>query len=180
MAERSFHGLLGPVAVLASVEGPALPAGVALTADGGLSIAGLEWLGARVYDSAARGFLSTDPLAPVLGAAWSANPYSYAGNDPMHAIDPLGLRPATDEDLAAYRDANQGVIGAVRNWADENADLISAVAVVAGAAATVIAMCSPLGPLVAIAVMAGGGAALAGGMSIQSNKDKNGRVDWGR
>lgn len=48
-----------------------------------------------------------------------------------------------------------------------------------GVAATVVAMCSPLGPLVAIAVAAGGSAALAGGMSIQSNKGKDGRVDWG-
>lgn len=169
-----------PWAVLASVEGSALPTGVSLTADSGLSIAGLEWLGARVYDPAARGFLSTDPLAPVLGAAWSGNPYSYAGNDPMHAIDPLGLRPATDEDLAAYRDANQGVIGAVRNWADEHSDVISAVAIGVGIGASIALMCTPVGPLAAIAVAAAGGAAFAGGISIQTNKGKDGKVDWGK
>ena len=51
--------------MLASVEGAALPTGVALTADGGLSIAGLEWLGARVYDPAARGFLSTELMTAL-------------------------------------------------------------------------------------------------------------------
>lgn len=168
-----------PWAVLAGVTGAGLPAGVGLTATGGVSIGGLEWLGARVYDPAARGFLSVDPLAPVLGSGWSGNPYSYAGNDPLHAVDPLGLRPATDKDLQAYRDAHQGVFGAVRDWADEHADIISAVAIGVGIGLSVAAMFTPLGPLVAIAVMAGGGAALAGGLSIQSHKGKDGKVDWG-
>ncbi|MEG8034953.1 RHS repeat-associated core domain-containing protein [Sphingomonas sp. LR61] len=152
---------------------------MALTGSGGMSVAGLEWLGARVYDPAARGFLSVDPLAPILGAAWSGNPYSYAGNDPLQAVDPLGLRPATDKDLQAYRDASQGAIANVRDWADEHSELISNIAIGVGIAATVLAMCTPLGPVVAIAVMAGGGAALAGGMSIKSNRGKDGKVDWG-
>lgn len=168
-----------PWAALAAVTDVGLPAGVSLTGSGGISVAGLEWLGARVYDPAARGFLSVDPLAPILGAAWSGNPYSYAGNDPLHAVDPLGLRPATDKDLQAYRDANQGAIANVRDWADEHSELISNIAIGVGIAATVLAMCTPLGPVVAIAVMAGGGAALAGGMSIKSNRGKDGKVDWG-
>ncbi|WP_264356271.1 DUF6531 domain-containing protein [Pseudarthrobacter sp. MM222] len=48
---------LGAVPGLAGV----LPAGITLTGNGGLDIAGLEWLGARAYDPGARGFLSTDP-----------------------------------------------------------------------------------------------------------------------
>ncbi|WP_159570373.1 DUF6531 domain-containing protein [Curtobacterium sp. 18060] len=168
-----------PWAALAAVTDVGLPAGVALTGSGGVSVAGLEWLGARVYDPAARGFLSVDPLAPILGAAWSGNPYSYAGNDPLQAVDPLGLRPATDKDLQAYREANQGAIANVRDWADEHSELISNIAIGVGIAATVLAMCTPLGPVVAIAVMAGGGAALAGGMSIKSNRGKDGKVDWG-
>ncbi len=127
-------------------QGAALPTGVSLTADGGLSIAGLEWLGARVYDPAARGFLSTDPLAPVLGAAWSANPYSYAGNDPMHAIDPLGLRPATDEDLAAYRDANQSFLSRAASWVGDNWEYIAAgAAIVAGVALMFTGVGGPAG-----------------------------------
>nr|WP_269436305.1 RHS repeat-associated core domain-containing protein [Arthrobacter zhangbolii] len=61
-----------------------LPAGIGLTGDGGLDVAGLEWFGARAYDPGARGFLSTDPLSPVLGAGWDGNPYSYAGNNPLN------------------------------------------------------------------------------------------------
>jgi RHS repeat-associated protein len=72
------------------IPGLELPAGVELSASGGLAVAGLDWLGARVYDPSTRGFLSTDALAPVLGAGWAGNPYSYAGNDPLHALDPLG------------------------------------------------------------------------------------------
>ena len=60
----------------------ALPAGITLTGNGGLDIAGLEWLGARAYDPATRGFLSTDPLSPVLGAGWDGNPYAYAATTP--------------------------------------------------------------------------------------------------
>ncbi|WP_349814759.1 RHS repeat-associated core domain-containing protein [Curtobacterium sp. MCJR17_043] len=136
----------------------------------------MEWLGARVYDPVAKGFLSTDPLAPVVGAGWSGNPYSYAGNDPLHAVDPLGLRPATDKDLQAYRDAHQG---GLKDWADEHADEIAAVAVGVGIGLTIASMVTPVGPIVAIAMAAGAGAALSGGLSIQSNKGADGRVDWG-
>src|SRR5699024_3763511 len=31
-------------------------------------------------------------------------PYSYAGNDPLHAIDPLGLAPISDDELREYAD----------------------------------------------------------------------------
>lgn len=87
-----------------------LPGGIGLTADGGIEVAGLEWMGARAYDPAARGFLSVDPLAPITGSGWTVNPYSYAGNDPLHSIDPLGLSPVSDADLQAYADGLQGPI----------------------------------------------------------------------
>jgi len=165
-----------PWAVLASVGGPELPGGVSLTAGGGLSVAGLEWLGARVYDPVARGFLSTDPLSPVLGAAWAGNPYSYAGNDPMHAVDPLGLRPATDADLQSYRDANQGVIGAAKNWWDDNWEyVVAGVAIVGGVALMATGIGGPAG----IAAMALAGGLMSGGMSVASQKATNGNVDWG-
>src|SRR5699024_2952351 len=49
-----------------------LPSGIGLTSDGGIEVAGLEWMGARAYDPAARGFLSVDPLAPITGSGWTA------------------------------------------------------------------------------------------------------------
>ena len=75
--------MLVPPAWVRCPASPELPAGITLTGNGGLDVAGLEWLGARAYDPATRGFLSTDPLSPVLGAGWDGNPYAYAGNNPL-------------------------------------------------------------------------------------------------
>jgi len=70
-----------------------------------------------VYDPSTRGFLSTDPLSPVVGAGWDGNPYAFAGNNPIGLSDPTGLRPATDADLKAYGEAHQGLKGfAADNW----------------------------------------------------------------
>lgn len=166
-----------PWAALAAVTDIGLPAGVSLTGSGGVSVAGLEWLGARVYDPAARGFLSVDPLAPILGAAWSGNPYSYAGNDPLQAVDPLGLRPATDKDLRAYRDANQGAIAGAGKWIADHKEAILATAMIVGAVALMFV------PGVNIAVMAlaaaGSGALMAGGISIIQQGPDSGKVNWG-
>ncbi|KAD3633062.1 hypothetical protein GD627_09470 [Arthrobacter yangruifuii] len=112
-----------------------LPGGISLTGSGGLDVAGLEWLGARAYDPAARGFLSIDPLAPVLGAGWDGNPYAYAGNDPLNASDPTGLRPLTDEDLKAYDAANRGALAAAGDWVKDNWEyIVGGVAIIGGAA----------------------------------------------
>ncbi|MFA0848587.1 DUF6531 domain-containing protein [Curtobacterium sp. WHRI 8282] len=166
-----------PWAALAAVTDVGLPAGVSLTGSGGVSVAGVEWLGARVYDPAARGFLSVDPLAPILGAAWSGNPYSYAGNDPLQAVDPLGLRPATDADMQAYRDANQGAIAAVGNWWNNNWEYVVAGAAIVGGIAL---MCTGVGGPAGIALMAASGALMSGGISVATQKASTGEVDWGR
>jgi len=166
-----------PWAVLGQVAGLALPQGVGLTAGGGITVAGLEWMGARVYDPAARGFLSTDPLAPVTGAAWWGNPYSYAGNDPLHALDPLGLRPATDADLDAYAHANQGAFAAAGEWWGDNWEyVVAGAAIVAGVALMFTGVGGPAG----IALMAASGALLSGGISVASQKATTGEVDWRR
>lgn len=154
---------------------------VSITAAGGLVIAGLEWMGARVYDSAARGFLSVDPLDPVVGAGWAGNPYSFAGNDPMHALDPLGLRPVTDAELRAYADSRQGALAsaasAVGEWWNENWEYVAAGAMIVGGVAL---MCTGIGGPAGIALMAGSGALLAGGISTVSQKAQTGSVDWGK
>lgn len=157
--------------------GPELPGGLALTATGGLQVAGLDWLGARVYDPTARGFLSVDPLAPVTGAAWAGNPYSYAGNDPLHALDPLGLRPATDADLADYATATQGAWAAAGAWWDDNWEYVAAGAAIVGGVAL---MATGVGGPAGIALMAASGALLSGGISVASQKATTGEVDWGK
>ncbi len=154
---------------------------VAVTASGGVVIAGLEWMGARVYDPAARGFLTVDPLSPIAGTAWSANPYSFAGNDPVHALDPLGLRPVTDAELRAYAETRQGAINhvgaAIGDWWNDNWEYVAAGAmIVAGVALMFTGVGGPAG----IALMAGSGALLAGGISTVSQKAQTGAVDWGR
>jgi RHS repeat-associated protein len=158
-----------------ALPGLELPGGASLTATGGLQVGGLEWLGARVYDPAARGFLSVDPLAPVTGAAWAGNPYSYAGNDPMNALDPLGLKPATDADLDAYANANQGAMATAGQWiADHKEEIIGGLAI----AVAVGLMFIPAGPILSMALLAGSGALLNGGLSVVQQKAETGKVDW--
>ncbi|MBD3147076.1 DNRLRE domain-containing protein [Microbispora bryophytorum] len=51
---------------------------------------GLDYLSARYYDPTIARFISTDPLLD-LRKPQSANPYAYAGNNPVGASDPTGL-----------------------------------------------------------------------------------------
>jgi RHS repeat-associated protein len=148
----------------AAVSGLAavLPAGVTLTGNGGLDAAGLEWLGARAYDPVTRGFLSTDPLAPVLGTGWDGNPYAYAGNNPLNTTDPSGLKPLTDDELKAY-DKSAG-----SHW-----EYVVAGLAVAGAVA---AMFVPGLNIIAAGAIAG--ALAPGGISAFSQKAQKGSVDW--
>jgi len=71
---------------------------------GELELASSVWLRARVYEPESRSFPSPDPLPAVAGAAWAANPYSYAANNPIGLSDPLGLRPVTDAQMDAIRE----------------------------------------------------------------------------
>ena len=41
------------------------------------------------------------PWLPSWEAGWDGNPYAYAGNNPLNATDPTGLRPLTDDELRA-------------------------------------------------------------------------------
>ena len=120
--------------------GPALGLG----AGGELRVAGMEWLGARVLDPASRSFLSPDPVEPTAGAGWAANPYSYAGNNPVNLYDPAGLHPITAEELDAYRKANSPKVG-------------TALAIAVGVGLAILG--GPAGIGAAIAIGAGLGAA---------------------
>lgn len=146
-----------------------LPSGVDVTAAGGLLVAGLEWLGARAYDPATRGFLSTDPLAPVLGAGWDGNPYAYAGNDPLGALDPSGLRPLTDKELKAYDDSSRGAFSAVGHFMADNWEYFAGGAmVIAGGVLMATGVGGPVGMML-----------ISAGADTIIQKATTGEVNWG-
>ncbi|WP_223944993.1 DUF6531 domain-containing protein [Arthrobacter sp. StoSoilB20] len=159
-----------PLAAIAGGLGGVLPAGIGLTAGGGIDIAGLEWLGKRAYDPATRGFLSTDPLAPVLGAGWDGNPYSYAGNNPLNTTDPTGLRPLTDADLKAYDGSSRGAIAAAGDWLGDNWEYVVGGAAVVGGA---VLMFVPGGQLAGMGLM-------SFGADVVIQKATTGHVNWGQ
>ena len=162
---------LGAVSALAG----ALPAGITLTGNGGLDIGGLEWLAARAYDPATRGFLSTDPLAPVLGAGWDGNPYAYAGNNPLNTTDPTGLRPLTDDELKAYDGSNRGAFAAAGDWWKNNWEYVAGgAAIVAGVALMFTGVGGPVGLAL---VGAASGALISGGTSVVVQKATVGSVE---
>lgn len=168
-----------PWGLAQDLPGAGLPQGTSVTSMGGVNIGGLEWMQARAYDPATRGFLSTDPLAPVTAAGWAGNPYSFAGNDPINQSDPQGLRPITEAELQAYRDSNNGVLGnaaaAASDWVLNNWEYIVAGALIVGGVAV---MCTGIGGPIGAAMIAG--AAMGAGSSIWSQKATNGSVDWGK
>ena len=160
----------------AAGAGQPIGEGATLGASGELAVGGLEWLGARVYDPVARGFLSVDPLDPVTGAGWSGNPYAYAGNDPLHAVDPTGLRPVTDAELQAYRDGN-GVGGTIRSvasnvgsWMSDNWEyVVGGLAVAGGVALMATGVGGPLGMMM-----------ISAGADTIIQKATTGDVNWGQ
>ncbi len=147
--------------------------GLSIGSSGELSLpGGLEVMGARVYDATTRGFLSVDPLDPVIGAGWSGNPYSYAGNDPVHATDPTGLRPLSDADLQAYKDAHQGWMADVGDWAADNWEYVAAGAMVIGGAALMFA------PVPGAQLLGAG--LVSAGIDAGIQKATTGEVNWGQ
>ena len=105
--------------------------GVGLGFRGELVVDGLVWLRARAYDPASRAFLTPDPLEPVLGTAFAGNPYHYAGNDPVNQVDPLGLRPVTDAELAGEHDSGGGLFSKIGHGVLDVAGLVPGVGEVA-------------------------------------------------
>ncbi|WP_084959063.1 RHS repeat-associated core domain-containing protein [Thermoactinospora rubra] len=67
---------------------------------------GLDYLSARYYDPASARFVSPDPLLDLTKPGW-ANPYSYAGNNPIGLSDPSGLAVVKDGGGGACHTAAQ-------------------------------------------------------------------------
>ena len=145
---------------------------------GELALDGLVWLRSRAYDPSTRAFLSPDPLPPVPGMPWAANPYAYAGNDPVGSLDPLGLRPVTEAELAKYREQiGRNVFERAADWAQDNWEYIAAGAmVVAGVALMATGVGGPAG----VALMAGAGGLMSAGTSVAIQKTTTGDVNWGQ
>lgn len=178
---------------------PGLPEHVQLTGNGQVNVQGLDWLGARLYDPSTRGFLSTDPLEPTTGAGWASNPYSYAGNDPVHQIDPLGLSPVSADGLKSYNEGkqsqniwNQVKSGAASvgnaisdsflgdawrgtgNWIKKHPYIAGTAMVVAGAALMFTGFGGPAG---VVLIGAASGALTSGGASLISQQATTGKID---
>ena len=63
----------------------------------------------------------------VPGTAYAANPYHYAGNDPVNNVDPLGLRPVTDAELAGEHDSGGGLLSSIGHGLLDVAGLVPVV-----------------------------------------------------
>jgi RHS repeat-associated protein len=78
-------------------------------------LGGTVHLRAREYAPGLGRFTTVDPLAGVAGETTVANPYHYADNDPLDKVDPLGLRPLSDRELA-LKIGFAGTLTAVDPW----------------------------------------------------------------
>lgn len=171
---------------LPSVQGassgsaPVLPdslVGVSAASGVVLGSTGFEVLGARVVDSRVARFTAPDPLAAPVGAGWGADPFSLVGGNPVSLVDPWGLSPVSVEEFEKYREscADRGVNG----WLNRHSEGIQTFLTVVGVVASVLGLIAT-GPVALVVLGIVAGASLAAASSISSNRDENGRVNWGR
>lgn len=152
---------------------------------GELEVAGLTWLRNRVYDPVTAGFLSPDLLPPLLGTAAAGTPYAYAGNDPVGAVDPLGLRPLSDAEYQEMRDAANRPVwergwdaatdwaGDAWEWTKEHADEIAAGALAVGA---VVMIATGVGAPIGAGILIGMG--ISGGVQYATTGEIDARQLW--
>ncbi|MFC5370042.1 DUF6531 domain-containing protein [Arcanobacterium bovis] len=131
-----------------------------LAADGHIVLGALEILGHRCYDPSSYSFLSTDPFDQPLDRVWAHNPYSYAANNPLHYVDPLGLEPVTEEKLKEYE--IHGGLPELVSWEG----LAALGLVVVGTGLTFVGL-----PML-------GGPMIAAGLDVGFQLISSGGVDW--
>ena len=153
-----------------------LPAGFSFTGAGSVRVAGLDVMGARVFDGASKRFLSTDPLAQVPGTGFFADVYAFCGNNPVGLMDPWGLKPMSPDEFQKYSQEQydkfwQGVRN-VGEW-------VATVAMI-GLGAVLGAMATGLGPLGGAAFGAASGALMGAGMYALEQKVSGKSIDWGK
>lgn len=138
--------------------------GVRLGYRGELALDHLLFLGARVYDTRTRTFLSPDPLAPVAGARSFAGAYVYAWCDPVNLVDPTGLQPMSDEDYKAHREAaSKGFFRKIgESIVDDPWKFIAKAAVTVASVAIMAVATATMGPVGLILVGGAVGALSAG------------------
>ena len=151
------------------VWGSMLPVGFSFTGAGSVRVAGLDVMGARVFDGASKRFLSTDPLAQVPGTGFFADVYAFCGNNPVGLMDPWGLKPMSPDEFQKYsRD---------KFWKDFRDYVAAGAMLVVGLALTAAAVAT--GPLGMVLLGAASGALMSGGMSVITQKMEGKDVDWG-
>ena len=155
------------------VWGSMLPAGFSFTGAGSVRVAGLDVMGARVFDGVSKRFLSTDPLAQVPGTGFFADVYAFCGNNPVGLMDPWGLKPMSPDEFQKYSQEQYDKFWkGVRNvgeWA------LAGTMIVVGALLSVASFAGPIG------ILAGGlGGALLGAGSEMFMQKLEGRenLDW--
>ncbi|WP_314335622.1 DUF6531 domain-containing protein [Rothia dentocariosa] len=150
-----------------------LPAGFSFTGAGSVRVAGLDVMGARVFDGASKRFLSTDPLAQVPGTGFFADVYAFCGNNPVGLMDPWGLKPMSPDEFQKYSQEQYDKFWkGVRNVGEW---VLAGTMIVAGALLSVASFAGPIG------ILAGGlGGALLGAGSEMFMQKLEGRenLDW--
>ncbi|GIW82879.1 MAG: hypothetical protein KatS3mg105_4686 [Gemmatales bacterium] len=86
------------------------------------SITGFQYHRARYYDPATGRWTSQDPL----GLLADVNPYRYAGNSPVNAVDPFGMQSSTERNLDRLFGSRRYLEEQERNWErrEENKELV--------------------------------------------------------
>lgn len=125
---------------------------------------GLVWMGARIYDTTTREFLSPDPRPPVADRAGSASVYAYGFQDPVNHLDPTGERPISQAEFDQLREREErGRFGQV--WQAIKDDPWGTLAMVAITTVGVAMVATGFGAAVGASILVGVAMSAAAGVA---------------